>query len=369
MTDTPAPVNWMACLTPPGVAAIASLALYGPDTWRVARALFRPHGKTVLPDFPDAGRWWYGQLGEPGGLADQVILAVRSTRPQPYLEIHGHGGVEIPRYLQELLGQRGLSACSWQTLLAAAGEPPWKVKTREAVAYAPTFRTAAILLDQYHGAWEKAQDQILRQLRQGQTEPAASLVAELANRVPLGRHLLEPWRVVIAGAPNVGKSSLVNALAGYARSIVSPIPGATRDVVTAQIALDGWPVELTDTAGMRPEGGPLERLGMERAQEALSQADLRWWVLDGSQPPEWPEDPSIPWRYVINKVDLPPGWDWTIRCDAIQTSAATGHGVAELGLATADWLIPHPPPPGSAVPWTREQANWLENLSSDLGSR
>jgi tRNA modification GTPase len=72
--------------------------------------------------------------------------------------------------------------------------------------------------------------------------------------VDLGRHLTRPWRVVVAGAPNVGKSSLINALAGFTRTVVTAVPGTTRDVVATAAAIDGWPVELIDTAGLRLTG-------------------------------------------------------------------------------------------------------------------
>ena len=125
----------------------------------------------------------------------------------------------------------------------------------------------------------------------------------------LGRHLTRPWQVVIAGAPNVGKSSLANALAGYQRAVVSEIPGTTRDLVTTEIALEGWPVELIDTAGLREPGEDLESQGIERALTAAGSADVCLWVLDSSAQPEWPAPPSANMRFVINKVDLPAAWD------------------------------------------------------------
>ena len=87
--------------------------------------------------------------------------------------------------------------------------------------------------------------------------------------------------MVVAGAPNVGKSSLVNALAGFQRSVVSEIAGTTRDVVSVQLAFDGWPVELTDTAGLREAEG-LEAEGVARANRALAEADLVLWVWIGA---------------------------------------------------------------------------------------
>src|SRR5207244_3542080 len=135
---------------------------------------------------------------------------------------------------------------------------------------------------------------------------------ELAKFAPVGRHLVEPWKVVVAGAPNVGKSSLVNALAGYQRAVVSEVAGTTRDAVSVQLAFDGWPVELTDTAGLRDAEG-LEAEGIERARRVLAEADLVLWVVDGAE--EWlefPEDsleeklglPRVGYLLVVNKIDV-----------------------------------------------------------------
>src|SRR5207237_636472 len=105
----------------------------------------------------------------------------------------------------------------------------------EPLSKAPTVRTASIQLDQYRGAFARAVEAAL-------ADPA--LIPELARFAPVGRHLVAPWAVAVVGPPNVGKSSLVNALAGYQRAVVSDVPGTTRDVVRTLVALDGWPVEL-----------------------------------------------------------------------------------------------------------------------------
>src|SRR5438132_9586839 len=115
--------------------------------------------------------------------------------------------------------------------------------------------------------------------------------------------------MVNARAPNDGKSSLVNVLAGFTRSVVSPIPGTTRDVVTTRIALDGWPVELVDTAGLHDSDDALEREGMARARAVLEQADLRLWVLDASVTPIFPSEALAFDGLVINKMDLHAAWD------------------------------------------------------------
>jgi tRNA modification GTPase len=174
----------------------------------------------------------------------------------------------------------------------------------------------------------------------------------LAHNAPAGRHLVDPWKVVIAGAPNVGKSSLVNALAGYTRSIVAPTPGTTRDVVKTVLAIDGWPVELTDTAGLRPAEGSIEEEGITRARAAAAEADLCLWLVDGSAEPVLPDREGC--RLAINKCDLPPAWDWSRFPEALRVSAKTGTGIGDLCDAISRWLVPEPPAPGEAVPFSPE---------------
>ena len=167
--------------------------------------------------------------------------------------------------------------------------------------------------------------------------------------------------VAVAGAPNVGKSSLVNALAGFQRCVVSEIPGTTRDVVTTRIAIDGWPVELIDTAGLRQPGETLEEAGIRLTRETVAEADLCLWVLDASTPPVWPEMISTPTLNVINKSDLPAMWSAE---DGLRVSAKTGEGLAELSSAIANRLVPEAPRPGSAVPIVGEWREWLRSLLS-----
>src|SRR5690606_16577637 len=93
-------------------------------------------------------------------------------------------------------------------------------------------------------------------------EEARRRLAALVDRAPLGLHLTRPWHVALAGAPNVGKSSLLNAVLGYGRAIVFDQPGTTRDVLDAVTAIDGWPVRLTDGAGLRESVDALEAAGV-----------------------------------------------------------------------------------------------------------
>jgi tRNA modification GTPase len=343
--------TYAACLTPAGAGALATLAVRGPAAWEIVRTLFQRPGGAALPEVPEAGGVWVGRFGESVG-RDDVVLAVTRGGAAPWVELHCHGGREVVRLLLEVLAGRGVETVAWQECESRSGAVPLDVELLEALGRAPTARTAAILLDQHAGAFAAAVGDAVAALGRGDTAAACELLGRLDARAAVGKHLTEPWRVAVAGAPNVGKSSLVNALAGFQRSVVSPAPGTTRDVVTTVISVDGWPVELADTAGLRAAPGELERQGVERAQAAAAGADLCLWVVDASAAPAWP-DANLPGvRTVINKVDLPAAWDLAAAGDAARVSAATGAGLPELCEALSRWLVPDPPPPGAAVPFT-----------------
>ena len=134
----------------------------------------------------------------------------------------------------------------------------------------------------------------------------------LADTYEAGRLLREGLLVVIAGRPNVGKSSLLNRLLDLDRAIVTEIPGTTRDLIEETITLGGVLVRFSDTAGLRPAQDRLEELGIRRTRERLAQADLVLYLVDGSATPAAPRT-GRPWRnwrgrrglVVINKMDLP----------------------------------------------------------------
>src|SRR5690606_26525433 len=128
-------------------------------------------------------------------------------------------------------------------------------------------------------------------------------------------------QVVLFGRPNVGKSSLMNRLAGFERAIVLDVPGTTRDLVTTEIALDGWPIRLTDTAGLRDRADELELSGIERARSRIASADLRILVLDRAAPPQDEElellRTSTAPLVVANKVDQRDAWGTALPPEAI----------------------------------------------------
>jgi tRNA modification GTPase len=136
---------------------------------------------------------------------------------------------------------------------------------------------------------------------------------DLLDRCQSGFLLREGVRVALLGAPNVGKSSLLNALVRQARAIVTAIPGTTRDVIEESVTWKGIPIRLVDTAGIRASEDEVERLGIQRAEAEFERADICLWILDGSKPPE-EQKPSLEYIdrldgtehiLVLNKTDLP----------------------------------------------------------------
>ena len=169
----------------------------------------------------------------------------------------------------------------------------------------------------------------------GQVDRARGQIAHLLGTAGQGRILREGLRTVIFGAPNVGKSSLLNRLLGYDRAIVSSIPGTTRDTLEEVINLGGIPVRLIDTAGIRASEDLVERAGIERTHSVLASADLVLQVLEASAPPAPLEPLDVPKIVVLNKSDLGvhEGWeDPSWQC-AIPISCATGHGFEALTQA------------------------------------
>jgi tRNA modification GTPase len=152
-----------------------------------------------------------------------------------------------------------------------------------------------------------------------------------------GRLIREGARVVLTGKPNVGKSSLFNALLRAGRAIVTPVPGTTRDLLTERADIDGLLLELTDTAGVRNTGDTVEIEGVARARRALATADLAIVVLDRSQPLEaddeelLAETASMKHLVVANKADLPAVWSsLELPQSCIEISAVSGAGVDDV---------------------------------------
>jgi tRNA modification GTPase len=156
--------------------------------------------------------------------------------------------------------------------------------------------------------------------------------------------------VVLAGRPNVGKSSLLNRLVDAERAIVTDIPGTTRDFIEETINLGGMPLRLIDTAGLSESRDRVEELGVARSREQLTRADLVLYLVDGSEPLA-PEDTQVlgemvdrPVLVVLNKIDLPQKLQVQELClppsyPVVEISALTGQGLDRLEHAVVDLVL------------------------------
>lgn len=345
-------------LTPPGRGAIASLLVEG----SAAADLVRRHFRT--PGTADREL----QTGRFGPDPSERVVA--RFRADGTVEVHCHGGDAAVGRIRNILVAEGAVPTDWQTWLAARAADPIEAEAAIALAKAPTERTAAALLDQHRGALTRELTAIRGKIARGETEFARRAVETLLARAEFGRHLTEPWRVLVAGRPNVGKSSLLNALLGYARAIVHATPGTTRDVVSATTAIDGWPIELADTAGLRETDDPIEQAGIELARRQMESADLVLLVFDASEP--WSEaDARLLPQHAAGALVVHNKWDRCVndgaRPEGLRVSALTGTGMDELCRTIAGRLVPSPPPKGAAVPFTSNQIAHLNDLLKLLG--
>ena len=346
-------------LTPPGRGAVATLLVEGPGAMQAVGTHFVARNGQPLRAEPDA-RLAIGRFGvEP---SEEVVVRCRSAAS---VEVHCHGGYAAQAMIQKLLVAAGCRPLRWQDWVARRHADPIAAAAQLALAEARTERTAAILLDQFHGACRRAIEGVEAAIRDRRWNDAREQIDSLLARAPLGRHLVRPWQVVVAGRPNVGKSSLINALVGFGRSIVHHDAGTTRDVVTVRTAMQGWPVELADTAGLHGGDDAIERAGVELAKQRLASADLALLVFDMSA--AWSDaDAAVlacwPNALVVhNKSDLAAEPD-VARPEGLCVSALTLLGLDLLIGRIAERLVPQPPSSGAAVPFTDEQVAELLRL-------
>ncbi len=363
----------VAVVTPPGRGAVAGIMVSGSHARQIVGRLFVSAARRPLEEFPSnriiVGRWQSaGNLAE-GTPGEELVV---SCRDEAHVEVHCHGGAAAVHSIVQSLVVEGCQCVPAAEWLRQC-EPDWIVAdARLALAQARTARVAAILLDQYRGAFSQAAGQALQQLAAGLPDAAIRQLQELLDWSLFGERLIRPWKIVLAGRTNVGKSSLINALLGYQRALVCHEAGTTRDILTDMTAMAGWPVELTDTAGLRTAETAIEFEGIRRAGQHAAAADLLLIVTDASQP--WPDE-DHPWASQIrpgtllvhNKIDLvtatladrPPG---------ILTSALSGAGIAELIEAIAHCLVPRVPPPGTPLPFLPRHTAALTQAIDAIGA-
>ncbi|WP_165227410.1 GTPase [Aquisphaera insulae] len=364
----------MAVLTPPGRGAIAVIQVWGEGATQAVDACFRPaRGPGLSEGAP--GQLRLGRIGR--GAGDEVV-AVRLDGPRSAIELQCHGGPAAVGLVMEALGSAGVVATGTDAWAAWQGDSRIQAEALEDLPLAPTVRTAEILLEQAQGALDRELVAVEEELQAGRIDAAGHRIDLLLERARIGLRLLSGWSVVLAGAPNVGKSRLLNALAGYRRAIVDSTPGTTRDVVTVPMAFDGWPIQLSDTAGRRHSDDPIERSGLDRARLAVRSADLVLVVLDRSGPLAIGEEDEIvtvePDRSVLvaNKSDRPAAWhpETVIPADrrVVVVSAATGEGLDGLSAAIVAAILPDLPPPGAAIPFRVRHRTSLETARRSLAA-
>jgi tRNA modification GTPase len=319
-----------AIATPPGIGGVGIVRLSGPEALEIALRLFRrPASHAASSAFadrapdtawtPESHRLYYGHIIQPatGQVLDEVLLAYmrgpRSYTAEDVVEIQAHGG---PLLLRRLLD----AALSLGARLANPGEMTLRaflngrVDLAQAEAVmdmigARTDEGLKLAVDQLQGRLSQAV-QAARQDTLGvlamieasidfpeeevpSPEPetlragiaaAAARVEHLLAGAEQGRIYRDGLRAAIIGRPNVGKSSLLNALLRADRAIVTPIAGTTRDTVAEYANVRGIPVQLIDTAGITETSDPVEQIGVRRSRQAAATADLVLLVLDSSEP-------------------------------------------------------------------------------------
>ena len=324
-------------LTPRGVGGIAVVELTGPAAASLLDTCFRgtgSHGAGLEP-----GRIHYGHVIANGETLDEVIVArVGVPGASDVFEINCHGGIVPARRLMALLMERGAAeGVHGEVMLGRRGRSLERELLGQLIE-SRTRRAAEVLLVQMSGRLRTALEAVVNDTDETDVRER---IERLRATCRYGRRLVEPGTVVITGAPNVGKSTLANAVVGRERSIVHHLPGTTRDVVTSVASLDGLPVVVVDTAGLRQAADEIERIGVERAVERAAGADVVVWVFDHSR--EVTEDEAdhlkilrdMPLVPVINKIDLDGPLDAShvrsmVGVSVQRTCALSGRGVEEL---------------------------------------
>jgi tRNA modification GTPase len=355
-----------ALATPPGRGGIGVVRISGPATPRIAEKLL---GKLPQPRHATHSAFM-DVRGDP--VDDGIALyfpAPHSYTGEAVLELQGHGG---PMVLQALL-----SAClDAGARLAEPGEFTrraflgGKLDLAQAEAVADLIDAASreaarsalrSLAGEFSAAVRRLQaglvelralteamldfpeeevDALHREDAAGRLRAVRQALDDVLAKSRQGSLLRSGIHVVLAGRPNVGKSSLLNRLAGEERAIVTPVAGTTRDALREPVQIEGVPLVLVDTAGLRVSSDLVERLGIERTHRELERADVVIAVFEAGRPRDELENlpAGVPVVEIYNKIDLAPGFAPPAR--AIAVSAKTGEGLENVRkaiLETAGW--------------------------------
>ncbi len=302
----------VAVITPPGEGGIAALRLAGPHSLKYLARFFRPthtDNSEPAPFLLSYGRF----VSSKDEFIDEVTAVYmphgRSYTGLEQVEIFCHGGRQVVRLILDQLvaaGARTAEPGEFTKLAFLNGRID--LARAEAVAELIAANTQSSyeasrehLTGKYSEHVTRIRDEVVKAVSEieaaidfpeEEITPASriELIAQLdslASEIKLliesynsGRIIKEGFKVVIAGRPNAGKSSLFNLLLKHERALVNPVPGTTRDYLSEWVEIDGVAVNLIDTAGLRERGGKVERMGQERAKAIMKQADLVIWIVD-----------------------------------------------------------------------------------------
>jgi tRNA modification GTPase len=348
-----------AISTPAGEGAIALIRISGAHAIAVADELFR--GKQPPSQF-QSHRQHLGEIRENGSAIDQVMLAVHrawnSYTGEDLVEISCHGGALVTAKVLQACLRAGARAArpgefteraylNGKLDLTQAEAVIDLIRAQSDLALRSAKEQLAGRLGQEFRALHRQLVEIIAHVEAAMDFPDEDIspdetpaiqerlqslrhrIDDLAATARTGRILREGARVVIFGATNAGKSSLLNRMLGVDRAIVHETHGTTRDTIEERIDLRGMPIRLIDTAGFRAAEGPIEREGIERSRRLLELADLRIHIVDASAPR--PNDFATDENeiLVLNKHDLLEHDDWK-PSGAIRISCKTGDGLPAL---------------------------------------
>lgn len=298
-------------VTPLGEGGIGKILVSGWNALGVVGKVFQGKGIANLTEAASQ-RLYYGHIEERGQKIDEVIVHVikqeDSFTGEDVVEVNCHGGIRVLMRIYECMQSAGAEGAPWNSLLSQSCEHARiDFVQREAlqeIVHARTRLGVKVLLDQYAGALSGVLKQGLEIIEEighffleGEichndtcVSFLTKLVRGLLETASFGMALTMPQVLVILGKPNVGKSTLINAILGEERMLVHHEPGTTRDYVSEFISVDGIPFELVDTAGIREAGDELEALSIDITQEQLRRADKVIAVFDNSRPLDKEDD-------------------------------------------------------------------------------
>lgn len=331
--------TFVTCLTAQAPGAIGVMRIWGAEALAAADAIFLPRIKGRSLSASPTG---FPRLGTFAG--DEVVAVVfqdGASVTGREVEIQCHGSPLVLRAIIEKLAQTGVVEASAEIFQKEHGILWLERLAMRHLGEATSPKAVALLWQQQQGALRRQLHVIIQNLNLERIDFAIELINQLIATSAWATRLSSGFRVALAGPPNVGKSSLANALAGYERVVVSPTPGTTRDIVALHLTIGGWPIILTDTAGLREEtNDPLEMAGITMARQEHQQADLVLQLTEATEMQSLLLTDRLNLLNVLTKTDLVDQIIPQLPCNVMSVSAQTGAGLDKLMISMIHFLIP-----------------------------